>query len=389
MRIGIFGGSFDPIHSEHFNLAKYAIQSLSLDKLIVIPAGSPPHKRGKRLSPDLDRLAMCRLAFAGIPEVEVSDYEIKNGGISYTYLTCEYFQSIYPNATFFWLVGTDMLRNFPTWKYPEKILSIVNLAVCARAENVSWLEVEQKGFFNRFQTNFSVIDYNGKDISSTLIRVLASAGEEISHLVGEPVARYIKENQIYEIKAAREALNLLKPERKAHSLRVAYMAAKRAPALGVDEKKAITAGLFHDCAKYLPLDHELLSGFKDEMPCVESIPAPVLHQFTGEYLARKVFQITDEDILNAIRYHTSGRENMSALERLIFLADMLEDERDFDGVEPLRKAFWNTSDDLTECMALALSHNLTYLQGKKKEIYQLTVDAENYYRNLSKKEKNI
>ena len=389
MRIGIFGGSFDPIHSEHFNLAKCAIQSLSLDKLIVMPAGAPPHKRGKVLSSNDDRLAMCRLAFATLPQVEVSDYEIKNGGISYTYLTCEYFHSIYPDATLFWLVGTDMLRNFPTWKYPEKILSIANLAVCARAENASWLEYEQKEFFKRFKTNFSVIDYNGKDVSSTLIRVLAGAGEDVSPLVGASVAEYIKENGLYEIQGAKQALALLKPERKAHSLRVAYMAAKRAPALGIEERKAIMAGLFHDCAKYLQLDHELLRGFKEEFACIDCVPAPVLHQFTGEYLARTVFQITDEDILNSIRYHTSGRENMSALERLIFLADMLESERDFEGVDFLRERFWDTADDLTECMALALSHSLRYLQGKKNEIYKLTVDAEKYYRNLSKKEKNI
>lgn len=389
MRIGIFGGSFDPIHSEHFNLAKRAIDCLSLDKLIVMPAGAPPHKRGKILSPDEDRLAMCRLAFAALFKVEISDYEIKNEGVSYTYLTCEYFKAKYPSAELFWLVGTDMLRDFPTWRYPERILVAAKLAVCARAENAGWLEEEKKKFYASFQTDFAVIDYNGKDVSSTSIRILAAAGEDITDLVGGEVARYIQEKALYKIEGAKQALALLKPERKAHSLRVAYMAAKRAPSLGINEKTAITAALFHDCAKYLPISHELLLGVESEVPCIEDVPAPVLHQFTGAYLAENVFDIKDENILNAIRYHTSGRAKMSALERLIFLADMLENERDFKGVDLLRQSFWDKTDDLNQCMALALSQSLEYLQSKNAEIYQLTVEAEEYYRNFLKKEKKI
>lgn len=381
MRIGIFGGSFDPVHSEHFYLGKRAVESLNLDKLIIMPAHTPPHKKGKTLTADIDRLETCRLAFASLPQAEISDYEIASGGISYTYLTCEHFKKVYPDAKLFWLVGTDMLRDFPTWKYPEKILEMVELAVCARAENVGWLKEEQDKFCKRFSKNFSVIDYNGKDISSTFVRVMAGAGEDISSLVGDSVAKYIREKGLYEINGAKEALSLLTEERKAHSLRVAYMAAKRAPSLGVSERKAIEAALFHDCAKYLPNNHEFLQGYLVN----ERVPAPVVHQFTGEYLARTRFHITDEDVLNSIAYHTSGRANMSALERLIFLADMLESARDFEGVTELRELFWDTSDDLTKCMAVALSKSLEFLQKKGGEIYALTAQAEEYYKKLSEK----
>ena len=382
MRIGIFGGSFDPIHSEHFYLGKRAVESLSLDKLIIMPAHTPPHKKGKSLTLDIDRLEMCKLAFESLEQAEISDYEITSGGISYTYLTCEYFKEKYPNAELFWLVGTDMLRDFPNWKYPERILNAVQLAVCARAEKAEWLRLEQDKFFKRFGKNFSVIDYNGKDISSTMIRVLAGAGEDLSAFVGESVAKYIQEKGLYKIPYASEALSLLKTERKAHSLRVAYMAAKRAPSLGIPEKKAIEAALFHDCAKYLPIGHEYLRGFS--LP--ERVPAPVLHQFTGAYLAKMRFGVTDEDVLNAIAYHTSGRENMSTLEKLIFLADMLELDRDFEGVEELREKFWNVSDDLTECITLALSRSLEFVESKGGEIYALTAQAANYYKKFSEKE---
>ena len=381
MRIGIFGGSFDPVHLEHLHLAQAAISSLVLDKLFVVPAHTPPHKKGKTLTSDKARLKMCRLAFSLLDKAEVSDYEIEKGGVSYTFETCERFKSLYPNAELFWLVGTDMLRNFPSWREPNRILASATLAVCARAEKSEWLKTEKEKFFRLFGKEFAVIDYEGKDVSSTMIRVKAAAGEDVSDLVGETVATYIRQNGLYEIAGVKEALSLEKPTRKAHSLRVAEMAAKRAPSLGIDERTAITAALFHDCAKNLPENSPHLIGYTP----VQGVPAPVVHQFTGAYVAEKSFNIKDEDVLNAIRYHTSGREGMSALEKLIFLADMLEEERKFEGVEELRALFWDKSDDLTIAITAALKHSLTYLKENGAPMYALTEQAAAYYAKNQKK----
>ena len=127
MKIGIFGGSFDPVHREHVHFVRAAIDCLRLDKVFVMPAHNPPHKPYRVLAPDTDRLEACRLAFSCLPEVEISDYEIAQGGTSYTYLTCRHFRSLYPDAEIFFLVGTDMLRDFPTWKNPQEILNDVTL----------------------------------------------------------------------------------------------------------------------------------------------------------------------------------------------------------------------------------------------------------------------
>ena len=105
MKIAVFGGSFDPVHVEHIRLAEAAIEELGLDKLFVMPAHTPPHKKGKTLSADADRLELCRLAFEDIEKVEVSDYEIAQGGTSYTYLTCRHFKAEYPTQRFFGLSG--------------------------------------------------------------------------------------------------------------------------------------------------------------------------------------------------------------------------------------------------------------------------------------------
>ncbi len=387
MKIGIFGGSFDPVHSEHIRLAERAISELNLDRLLVMPAFAPPHKPYKVLAPDADRLQMCRLAFASVEKAEVCDFEIRQKGTSYTYLTCRHFKEKYPSAQLFWLVGTDMLRDFPTWKNPESILNDVTLAVCARNENADWLERERAAFYEKFKKDFAVISYNGADVSSTQIRVLAGAGEDISRLVGESVAGYINENGLYKIENADLALAGETPERKAHSLRVALVAAKRCSALPILERNAIAASLFHDCAKNITPDDERLCSLV--LPSEwGQVPKSVWHQFAGAYLAEHAFGVKDRDILNAVRYHTSGRENMSVLEKLIFLADMVEEERSYDVVEQIRAEFWRKGEEnLDNCLRLALNETVAFLKRKNAYVYPLTELACAYY-NQQKGENN-
>ena len=375
MRIGIFGGSFDPVHLEHVAVAESAVRSLALDVLFVMPAKTPPHKNGKILSSDEDRLNMCKIAFRDCKNVVVSDYEIMRGGTSYTYLTCRDFRKKYPTAEIFFIVGTDMLRDFPTWKNPESILNDVTLAVCARDEDKGWLEREREVFAKYFDKDFAVIDYNGKPVSSTKIRVLGAAGYDLTEFVGAKINAYIydKGKGLYEIDGAKVALALEKPSRIEHSFRVAFLAAKKAVELKIPEKKAIAAALFHDCAKNLTSDSPYLEGFV--LP--DGVPNAVAHQFSGAYVAEKFFGVKDEDVLNAIRYHTSGRENMSPLEKLVFLADMLEEGRTFDGVERLRELFF---EDLDKCLKAALFHSIDYLQKKNADIYPLTQAAYEFYR---------
>lgn len=376
MKVAIFGGSFDPVHMEHIRLAKAAIQELGLDKLFVIPAYAPPHKKGKILSADEDRLQLCRIAFQGVKEVVVSDYEIEKKGMSYTYLTCRHFRELYPDAEIFWIVGTDMLRDFPTWKNPEDILANVTLAVCGRAEQENWVSFEQEKFKALFGKEFRTFTYNGADVSSTKIRVLAGAGMRLTPFLDEKVEEYISQKGLYSIANANKALALETPKRREHSLRVAELAASRAVAFQVSEKKAIEAALFHDCAKNLPQDSPYLEGFAPPTAW-GNIPNEVYHQFAGAYVAETFFGVTDEDVLNAIRYHTSARENMSDLEKIVFLADMMEAERNYEGVDELRKLFFGK--DLDACLTESLRQTLLFLEKKGGEIYPLTKKAYEFY----------
>ncbi len=379
MRIGIFGGSFDPIHNEHISLAKQAIADLGLDKLLVIPAANPPHKPWRILTSDKHRLELCRLAFAGEEKIAVSDYEILAGGTSYTYLTLRHFKGLYPNAEFYLLVGTDMLRNFPYWKNPEEILENCTLAVCARAEDEDWVSREQADFYSRFGRNFVVLSYEGKDVSSTKIRILAGAGLEITPYTAESCAQYIRANGLYAVKGGAEALSLQKPNRQAHTLRVAKLAAERAAGLPISERKAVQACLLHDCAKNLSLDDPLLKGFVPPKDC----PPAVVHQYAGEYVARTAFGVDDEEVLSAVACHTSGKENMSLLDKLVFLSDLVEEERAYPGVEKLRRLFW---EDIDECLLQSLKDTVDYLQKSGQPVYERTLEALRYYRIQCKKE---
>lgn len=378
-KIAIFGGSFDPVHTEHVRLAEAAIKGLGLDKLLIMPAFAPPHKRGKELAPDCDRIEMCRLAFSHLDKVEISDYEIAQGGTSYTYLTCRHFRGVYPSAEIFWLVGTDMLRDFPTWKNPQEILQNVTLGVCARDEKDGWEQNEQSAFEKKFGKKFAVIHYNGAPVSSTEIRLLTAAGLSIDALTPQKVAEYIATNGLYQIPFARKALSLEKAERAAHSVRVARLALARARDLHLSERGVLTAALMHDCAKNLPADSPYLEGFVSSTAWGD-IPAQVLHQYQGAYVAENLFAVEDGDVLNAIRYHTSGRPNMSTLEKLIFLADMLEEERRYTGVEELRVLFWD-KDGLDKCLAEALYQTLLFLESKGGEVYPLTRAAYEFYKD--------
>ena len=370
MKIILFGGAFNPVHNEHLAMLKAATAVIGADKVIVMPTAVPPHKSGQMTVSPAERLEMCRIAFGSF--AEVSDFEVEKGGASFSYITCERLKHKYPNDEIFFLMGADMFACFPDWVYPERILNCVNVAVCAR-EGSADVAKAQQNFKQLYKREALVVGYTGSVVSSTRVRTLAAIGADISACVPPEVEKYIKKNGLYLIPQLAEAQKLLTEKRARHTLGVAFMAAENCRRLKIPEKKAVTAAALHDAAKYLKLSDERLKGF--EPP--ENVPESVMHQYTGAYLAEHEFGITDEDVLNAIRYHTSGRAGMSPLEKLIFLSDMLEEGRVYEGVDRLRAIF---ARDIDECLEEALKEQLKYLKSSGKEIYPLTQQAYDYIR---------
>lgn len=364
MKIALFGGSFDPVHSEHVRLVRTAVSALKLDKVYVIPAYAAPHKEYGAACSGEERLQMCKIAFRAEPSAEVSAFELEQGGTSYTYLTCRYFKERFPEAELFLLLGADMLEDFFGWKNPEEIVSLVTVAACGRGGACPDLHA---AFRARFGRDYLEVGFEGEVVSSTALRCALAFGKNPRELDGE-VLRYLRARGLYEFAPIAPALALEKPERREHSYRAALLAAARARSAGVPERKCLLAAALHDCGKYVPADSPLLKGFVPP----ENVPVPVQHQYTGAYLAEHEFGVSDGEILNAIRFHTSGRAGMTELEKLIYLADMLEEGRSFEGVESLRKLFFT---DLNACLYAALKQQTEYLAAQGKPVYPLTQEA--------------
>ncbi len=368
-RIGIFGGTFNPVHVEHVALAKSAISELCLDKLIVMPTFLSPHKQNSP-APAEDRINMLKTAFRNVEKVEVSDYEILKQGKSYTYQTVEHFNQDKKMQLFF-IVGGDMLVNFKTWRYPERILACCTLAVFSRENFFVDYEREREYFKKTFSTDFIRLNYVGKDFSSTKIRTYARLGLSLECVAPSGVEEYIKQKGIYTPdKYEQFILKTLPLKRLKHTADVVVCALKKAKELGLDEERVRIATTLHDCAKYI--DHKTIEGFKVD----EDVPEPVIHAFLGAFIAKKYLGV-DEEIEDAIRYHTSGKANMTLLSKLVFVADMLEEGRNYLGVEKLRELY--EKEDFETCFIECLKEEFLHLMNKKQRIYVETINAYDYY----------
>ena len=198
LRVGIFGGTFAPIHNGHVQAAKAFMEQMKLDYLYIMPACIPPHKQIDEYDDPIYRLKMCELAFSGIDGVLISDLEIKRGGKSYTYDTLMEFSA--PNVRLFFMCGTDMVLTFDTWYRAEDLFKLC-YPVYVRRENdpIMTQRIVEKinGYYQKYGVMFRRIVTEPISISSTQIRKKVCAGEDISTLVPMPVAKFIAENGLY------------------------------------------------------------------------------------------------------------------------------------------------------------------------------------------------
>lgn len=200
MRIGIFGGSFNPIHNGHLNVIKNAKDRLSLDRLIIMPAKVAPHKQNAQMADEKDRYEMCRLAVMNIDGAEVSDYEISKDEVSYSVITLRHFKELYPDAELCFIMGCDMLLYFKKWYKYEEILSLAALACYPRANG----EIEQMETaaeeLRKLGGKVEIIGVIPFEVSSTQVRELVQSGRDISRYLPESVWKYIVENKLYQVK---------------------------------------------------------------------------------------------------------------------------------------------------------------------------------------------
>lgn len=390
-RIGIFGGTFNPIHQGHVRLAQQYIRELKLDKLLVIPTKFPPHKLARDLAPAADRLEMCRLAFRDIPQAEISDLEIRRKGKSYTVDTIRQLKQDYPDSKLFLLVGGDMFRSFKGWVRFDEILQNCTLCTAARERGELRELNRYRIVLEQYSENLLILDVPVLELSSTEIRQRVAAGQSCEALLDDAVIRYIAEKQLYQPEPTHETrvaqyteliADLLKPSRFEHSLNVAKRAVYLAQLHGEDEKKAEIAGLLHDICKNMSQEEQLHWTKKSAIIFDKSFWAqPQLwHGFAAAEYLREELAISDPEILEAVRWHTVGKADMSTFEKIIFLADLTSAERSYPSAAEVRAV---VDASLDEGMKVSLLFTVGKLVENQQPICRDTWLAYNHYVPLS------
>lgn len=389
MKIGILGGTFDPIHKTHIYMAKETLKQLKLDKVYIMPSPCPPHKNTKNITSDFHRVNMIKLAVANEKNIEFFDYELKNH-LSYTADTLTKLKSEHKEDDLYFIIGGDSAATFTSWYQPAVILNNANLVIINRKdENQFNIESIVEKIKEEVAANVYLLNVKESDISSSDIRTHKI--EAAKDLLPKGVYEYIVENNLYtdgninkawslsKIKA--DLKNILNKHRYEHTLGVAETAKKMAEAFNVNPNTAYLAGILHDCAKYYS-DSQLLKCCNDNNILVTDYEekAPyLLHGKVGAFIAKTKYGIVDENVLNAVIWHTTGKENMSDLEKIIFCADYIEPGRIVQpNLEYLRSISLQNLDLLTYSI---LKDTLDYLKSKNQIIDSYTQKAFDYYKN--------
>ena len=390
MKIGIYGGTFNPIHLGHMEAACFAIKYLGLDKLYLIPTGIPPHKQMDENAPGSEqRLEMVRIAADAIgPNAYADDLELRREGMSYTLDTLRQLRDRHPKDQLYLLMGTDMFLSFHQWREPEEIVKLCTLCAFSRSEkDTGALFTVQRTFLEeRFQADVVTLELPKiVDISSTQLRTMLAEGKGHEYLDGA-VYGYILREGLYGVERDVKGLSLddlryasmsmLRRKRVPHVLGTEQTAAELALRWGVDEETARRAALLHDCTKKLNGEQHLaiIRQYHISLDSVEAGEEKLYHAITGAAVARHIFGVSPE-IESAIRWHTTGKADMTTLEKIIYLADYIEPTRDFCDLTEMRAL---AARDLDAAMLLGLEMSIESLEKRGVQVNANSVRARDY-----------
>lgn len=358
---------------------------LELDRLLIIPDNVPPHKELPAGSPaNGQRLEMARLAFGAIPCAEVSDMELCRAGKSYSADTVRQVHEQYPEAELWLLMGSDMLEIFHLWHAPEEIVRYAKLATFARGDAGEQAMFDQMIplLKQNFGAEITLIPMQTLPASSTEIRQLAAQGKA-EELLQEQVLGYILREGLYGAQTDLKhlspdalrpiAMSYLKYRRMAHVRGTEEEAVRLAERYGADVTEARVAALLHDCTKKLDMEEQLAlcEKYGVKLDTVEQKTLKLLHAKTGAELARDVFGVSNA-VYEAIKWHTTGKADMTLLEKVLYLADYIEPTRDFPGVEALRKTVY---EDLDAGLAMGLAMTVEEMEELGSPVHEKTLEA--------------
>ena len=386
-RVGLLGGSFNPVHYGHLHLARAALDSGCVDRVLFLPSGNPPHKHDGLVDKQC-RYEMVELALTDETGMEVSREEIDRPGVIYTVDTLRRLHAQMPQSELIYLIGADTLRLLDTWRRIDEVIGVCGFLVMLRPGED---DAEAARYAQVWRSRGARIDFlaAGKmEISSTQIRAAAASGEPLTDEVPLLVEGYIRSHGLYgsdqgdghsmkRDKMLYKLRKTLDAQRFEHTLGVEETARKMALMFGVSEEKASLAGLLHDCAKCMTLSQMVKAARHLPLDPVMKESKALMHSVAGMCIAQTVYGVTDPEVLGAIRWHTTGRAGMTRLEKIIYLADMIEPHRKpYPGLEELREACLT---DLDEALLMALRMSLDHVRQQGKTLHPDTMAALAYY----------
>lgn len=362
LKIGVFGGSFDPIHRSHVRVIEESLRQLQLDKILVMPTANNPWK-DKAGATKKQRLKMLDIALNRYQKVEVCTYEIDHSGNekNYTIDTIKHLKAMYPDDQLYFIMGMDQASLFHKWLDADLLSQLVQLVVFDR------IGYQINDNLNKY--NFVRLDLTASDDASNSIR------NGSLHALNPEVLKYIVTNGIYLETIVK---NKMSNKRYLHTVSMAKLAQEIAKANNLDSLKAYVAGMLHDIAKEMPYD-EALKIMNEHYPEYVDKPEPVWHQWVSEYVAKTEYLVEDEEILQAIRNHTTGSTNMSKLDMCIYEADKYDPSRDYDSSKEIALCKQDIEAGFRAC--LQDFYNFSTKKGRKIdscffEIYHKYVEGE-------------
>lgn len=360
MSIAVYGGSFNPPHLGHRHVAEAVKKYLKPGRFFIIPAGEAPHKAMAEGSPDAgERMEMCALAFEELG-AEISDMEIARQGKSYTVLTVRELMERYPGEEIILVMGTDMFLSLDTWYEAEFLFENVRLCVVRRDKEKEAIRKKALEYAGKYKTPTAIIALNPVEASSSELRELLPEREGLEYLPGK-VYEYIIGRRLYGANPnwewlRNEAYAMLKPKRIAHVKGCEEEAVRLAMRWGESPEDAAEAAILHDITKRLNLREQLILCEKYGIipDTLEEKSEKLLHAKTGAAIAKERFGVSDR-VYEAIKWHTTGKADMSLLDKIIYMADYIEPNRDFEGLEKLRELAYS---DLDAAMILGFRMSL-------------------------------
>ena len=405
-RIGIFGGTFAPPHNGHVRAAEAFLAAMNPEgtpegermKLFVIPTGTPPHKPTAEGDDPSVRLRMCRAAFGSLPDTVVSDYEIVQGGVSYTVLTLEHFSA--ENRELWMLCGSDMFLSLEHWRRAEDVFRMTGIVGISRGtEEFRILTEKIAEYERRFGARILLLEAEPFPVSSTEIRRLVAENGNFEDLLPPGVSEIIRREGLYGYggehpdeeeleKLAEDVRPYLTESRYAHTLAVEKEAAKLGALYLPDRvNKLRAAALLHDITKKEDVGKQLQLCREFGIMTQEGdlLSPSVFHAMTAAGVVKRDFPaFADREILAGVRWHTTGRAGMSLFECIVYLADYIEETRSFDDCIRLRKDFLfrlesgaDPMDALTDTMIESFDLTVEGLLRENRPIAADTVAARN------------